>query len=788
MAAGRFCGALLLAALFGSRASAGDLDLTRAAVVTAPGLAGPERQAVRMLIEEVGRRSWVEWKPAAELPTGRPAIVVGPAAAVRRLVPAMPPGKVGREGYRIGVAGSVVYVAGDDPRGTLFGVGRLLRELRIGRERVTLPAGFAIASAPRTALRGHQIGYRPKTNSYDGWTVAMWEQYIRDLAVFGCNAIEIIPPRSDDARDSPLFPLPPLRMMAEMSRLADAYGLDVWIWYPALDRDYADPKTVAAALAEWSAVFAALPRVNAVFVPGGDPGHTQPKVLFPFLARQAANLHKHHPRAEMWVSPQGFSRSWMEEFVSLMKQEPAWLAGVVHGPQVRLPLPELRAALPKRYPIRDYPDITHSRTCQYPVPDWDVAFAVTIGREGCNPRPLQTAQLFRYARPHTAGFITYSEGCHDDVNKVVWSALGWDDKADLRDVLRQYGRYFVSPALGDRFADGLFGLEKNWVGPVRENEGIDATLKQFQALERDAGPREKLSWRLQQALYRAYYDAYVRARLRHEVGATDDARAKLREARALGSLEAMTAAEAILDRARREAPAAELRGRAAELAEALFQSIRAQLSVKKYHAIAVGRGASFDTIDAPLSDAAWLRAEIAAARKLSSEAERLARLGACLNREDPGPGGFYDHLGDPRRQPHLVRGPGWAKDPGYYASPISTISSRGVPRGSPRAWWTHAQTHYDNPLRLRYTGLDRTARYRVRVVYGRLDRKVRLTAGEREVHGFLLKPLVPLEFDLPAAATSGGELTLRWTQEPNQTGAGRGCQVSEVWLLRKAGK
>jgi hypothetical protein len=59
----------------------------------------------------------------------------------------------------------------------------------------------------------------------------MWEQYIRDLVVFGCNAIEIIPPRSDDDSDSPLFPDPPLRTMAAVSRIADAYGLDVWIWY-----------------------------------------------------------------------------------------------------------------------------------------------------------------------------------------------------------------------------------------------------------------------------------------------------------------------------------------------------------------------------------------------------------------------------------------------------------------------------------------------------------------------------------------------------------------------------
>src|SRR5437660_8693062 len=173
----------------------------------------------------------------------------------------------------------------------------------------------------------------------------MWEQYVRDLAVFGCNAVELIPPRSDDAVDSPLFPLPPLRMMAEVSRLAGEYGLDVWVWYPAMDRDYSNPKTVAFALKEWGEVFKALPRIDAVFVPGGDPGHTEPKHLMALLARQAENLHRYHPRAQMWVSPQGFNREWLEEVYEILrKDQPAWLKGLVYGPQVRVSLPQLRAA------------------------------------------------------------------------------------------------------------------------------------------------------------------------------------------------------------------------------------------------------------------------------------------------------------------------------------------------------------------------------------------------------------------------------------------------------------
>ena len=125
-------------------------------------------------------------------------------------------------------------------------MGRLLRNLEMSRANVRVASGLAMVSTPQVALRGHQLGYRPKTNTYDAWDVPMWEQYIRDLAIFGTNAIELIPPRSDDDADSPHFPLPPMDMMVEMSRIADEYGLDVWIWYPAMDPDYADPKQVDA--------------------------------------------------------------------------------------------------------------------------------------------------------------------------------------------------------------------------------------------------------------------------------------------------------------------------------------------------------------------------------------------------------------------------------------------------------------------------------------------------------------------------------------------------------------
>jgi len=47
--------------------------------------------------------------------------------------------------------------------------------------------------------------------------------------------------------------------------------MDVWIWFPALAKDYSDPATVESELKDWARVFEKLPRIDAVFVPGGDP-------------------------------------------------------------------------------------------------------------------------------------------------------------------------------------------------------------------------------------------------------------------------------------------------------------------------------------------------------------------------------------------------------------------------------------------------------------------------------------------------------------------------------------
>ena len=771
----------VLAALLASPSFAGDFK--QAVVILAGGSTTPRQKAAQMLVEEIEKRTQLRLKISTEAPAGAPTIYLKVAAG----------GKP--ESFTLTSTDNSIVVTGADDRGVVFGTGYLLRQFRMSRQKLELDANLKISTAPKYSVRGQQLGYRPKTNAYDAWSVPMWEQYIRELAIFGNNTIELIPPRSDDDDDSPHFPLPKMEMMVEMSRIANEYGLDVSIWYPAMDKDYSDPAQVEFALTEWAEVFRRLPRIDAVFVPGGDPGHTQPKYMFALLEKQTESLRKYHPKARMWLSPQGFTKEWRDEFWALLAKNPPWLSGLVFGPQVYGSLEEFRAQTPRRYPIRFYPDITHSIRAQFPVPDWDLAYATTEARETINPRPVDETAIFKRYQHFADGFVSYSEGCNDDVNKFIWSGMLWNPDASTKSILVEFSRFFIGDDMADGFANGLFALEQNWRGPLASNRQVETTLAQFKDMERRATPRQRLNWRFQQALYRAYYDAYVHSRLLSENRQEEMAMAALATANrnwpltSIGSLKAMDEAESILDADARTKTALECRARVFELAEALFQSIHMQLSVDRYKAIAIDRGANLDGIDSALNNRVWLKNRFQEIRAMNSEAGRIAKIEELLNWTNPGPGGFYDALGFVNQRPHLVMGESYAQDPEFLKSPLIAFGA-SPQRGWRTSWAANGEIMQDRPLRMRYTDLDSTARYKVRIAYGGDMRitPVRLTANSIEVHPFREKGATPepVEFEIPQQATATGTLTLEWTRPPGLGGNGRGTQVSEVWLIKVA--
>jgi len=793
-------------------------DLNHCNIVLPPSPSKREVVARDMIIDEIMKRCGVSWSSAGSagvklyLATRSNwhqlgGIVSGVAAKAAQL-PA--------ESYAIATGGNVgnqwIAVCGSDERGLIFGAGRMLRMLRLARRSITADlAVMNLTSSPHYAVRGHQLGYRPKTNAYDALTVEMWDQYIRELAIFGTNTIELLPPISDDLPDSPHFPIPPQQMMIEMSRICDKYDLDVSVWYPAMAKDYSDQKTLDDEVRDWAAVLHDLPRVDVVFVPGGDPGHTDPKNMLALLEKQKASLRKTHPKLQMWMSPQSFNAEWTADFVRMAADShtQSWLDGIVFGPQNRLSITELRKALPAKYPIRFYPDITHSLQSQYSINNWDIAYAITEGREIINPRPETEAAILRSVLKGTVGFVSYSEGVNDDVNKFVWSLVSWDPKTTAVAALRDYGNYFIGVKDGSGFAQGLLDLERNWQGPLASNELVDVTLQKFLSIERTSSPFVAENWRWQQAMFRACCDAYVRQRLLHESGELARAQSVLGRIEDFGfasvpwGIGAKPAQEPangidpqnlideaieILRKSSLEQIAPAIRTRISELGYALLQSTHQQLAVERFQAEAVDRGAPLDTIDHPVTDSPYFLKQLRKISAIEDQEQKIDAIRSLLNRTNPGPGGFYDEPGNVMNRPHLVIEDTDGDYDFRHTPHVGSSYPDHLGADAPMAWKHWAESLYEAPLKMRYEGLDPNVEYRLQVVISGDSRgvKTKLMANESvEIHPLQMRPWppAPQTFTIPRGATASGELLLTWTREAGLGGNGRGCQLAEVMLM-----
>jgi hypothetical protein len=771
-------------------ARAVDLDLRNAVILTAQkAQVKTEVVAARMLQQEVQKRTGVTWRIAGEQSGDTPVIAIvsaaqseiGGVAVPRRDGGDAPERK--KEGYRICVERDnrntpAVWVVGADARGILFGTGRLLRLLDWGRGRISLAEATDIATSPAYPIRGHQLGYRARANSYDAWNVAAYEQYIRDLILFGCNCIENIP--FEDEQASPHMPVSRDEMNKALSRICDQYDLDYWVWTPVVF-DLHDGAKRAAELEKHVSWYRVCPRLDAVFVPGGDPGENPPELLLPFLQDLGERLMAQHPEARVWLSLQGFNEKQIDEVYAYLDQnKPGWLGGLVAGPSSP-PIPETRKRLVKTYRLRHYPDITHTVRCEYPVPWWDPAFSLTLGRECPNPRPVYYAYLHNWLAPCTDGFLSYSDGIHDDVNKVIWSARGWDPQADVREILKDYARVFFRPDLAEPVADGILALEKNWEGALSRNGAVESTLSHWQNLEAKA-PELKGNWRWQLCLLRSFYDAYTRRRLLYETQLETEANAALAQAKETGSEKVMDEAQQILARATSDPPAPELRRCIVELCDALFRSIGLQTSVPKYQASGPERGAILDYADYPLNNRWWLEDEFAKIRSLEPEQEKLKRLEEIRGWENPGPGSFYDNVGNVAKSPHVVRGEGWETDPLLVRNP------------NPGHWWWDSgfsrkrlswQVSMDWPIAVRYEHMDPAAEYVIRLTgYGEALTRINQQRVTPTVYGRGIGEFK--EFPVPAEAVRSGQITVTWDRpEEAHLNWRQQSRITEIWLLRK---
>ena len=774
------CFVLIIFAVFGIFQSAAGqvIDFSKAVLVISPEIHSPVKEtAVRVLQEEVAQRTSINLVLASKL-ENTPVIAL--ATKMDKDINGLPvpfwiggknPWASKPEGFRIFLekknGKDILWLIGADDRGVIFAIGQFLRTAELAKNKIIFNKTNEIATSPAYPVRGHQLGYRNTANSWDAWTPVQFEKYIRELALFGTNCIENIP-----FQDGPLGPnmkIPRDVMNTKMSEICNNYGLDYWVWTPA-DVDLADEAKFKAEVQKHADFYKNCPRIDGVFFPGGDPGSNHPRFVMPFLKEVAAALKKYHPNAGLWISLQGFNDEQVDYFYEYLgKYDPDWLKGVVSGPSS----PDLAATrfrLPKKYLHRHYPDLTHTVRCQYPTENWDQAFALTEGREVCNPQPYYYAKIHNRFAPFTDGFLSYSDGVHDDVNKVVWSQMAWNPEKDVRQVMVEYSRLFFGSNVAEAGADGILALERNWVGPVEENGGIETTFAFWQNLE-SKHPELKSNWRWQQLVMRSYYDTYTKRRKIYEQNLEKEANTILEISDNIGSEKAMEEALKTVNKADKEPIATELRQKIVDYCEALFQSIGMQTSVPKYNASGAERGAILDFIDYPLNNRWWLADEFDKIRKMPTEKEKLARLEIIRLWENPGQGSYYDNVSD------LSKG--------------TRVKTR-TEDATDVAWWDNGMSRkrlstqlFQNFPKLEYPDLDPNGRYTIRIS-GFGDALLRVD-GQRIEPTVYNKGLEEFkEFQINQKYVSDGKIEVTFDQpEESHLNWRQQSKVCDIWLLKK---
>ncbi|RFS21932.1 hypothetical protein DVR12_14880 [Chitinophaga silvatica] len=711
--------------------------------------------AAQVLKEEVFKRTGLKWTITSRPPSAGNTIVFN-------TVKGQP------ESYHVFTKNGITTIEAADPRGQLFGAGYLLRIMEYRNQEVGLPDNLDITSVPEKAVRGHQIGYRNLANSYDGWSAEQYEQYIRDLAVFGTNSIEAIP----FMPASPHFKISSNEMTAKISSFCKKYDLDFSVWTPA-SFDLGDTAKRSYFLRQFDTLFRSSVRLDAVFFPGGDPGDNAPQLVIPLLEELSKPLKRYHPNAKIWLSLQGYDSAKCAFVYSYIRQStPAWLGGIVVGPSSPS-LESTRSDLPAKYKIRHYPDITHSVRCDYPVIWFDPAFAFTLGREAVNPQPVYYSNIYRYIAPYMDGFISYSDGAHDDLNKVVWSLLGWDSQMNERTMVQQYANYFFASDAKETAGDGILALERNWEGAIAANGGIRATLQLWQQLEQ-THPGLASNWRWQMMLLRAYYDAYTRERAIREADLEIAANKAL-----LTANDPMNEAERILKQA--DIPVQpQWRDRIIELCDSLFRSVALQTSVKKYQASGPERGAVLDFLDRPLNNRWWMEDKFKYIRTLPVSEQRKS-LDTIAYWENPGPGSFYDDVGNVSKSNHVLRPEDWHTDPLMQHGDIPGFDWWDGGMSRRRLSWMVSMRW---PPAMKYEHLDPKAKYVIRVT-GNGESLLRAN-GVRLQPTLYNKGIGELkEFPVPVSLSQTGSLVLTWDAiDEEHLNWRQHSRVTEVWLIK----
>ena len=667
--------------------------ISRDPAIVCYGPPGPGRRAAEILAARIRKRSRIE---VDLVPGGDPSqieadliFVIGtpedlPQGMAGMLSPGLPrlpdTERLHPEGFAVTTATpggqNTVLICGCDGRGTIYGVGHVLRAVTFLEGRIEVPP-IRASERPAFWMRGgnpsgpgsraRRFGQlRPQT---DGER----REVMEDLMLLGTNIFGGDPDR-----------VRPYGMMSSSGRTANEMppGFPAeWGADRGTSKKYicpSVPEAREALLGSFEEMFAGSKDYDIFTTNSGDVGGCRCERCMPWggtyirLVHEIADiLHRYQPGRKVLATNQDLTSEGNRAILDYLNSaDPSWLYAIRYGPgademqtYIRGPVnPEwfsyegfgplgnylkgLHHQLPRKTGIALYSDITHWMQSQFGVPRPDIALAAVYQRRSWNARPRHFTRVAREIFHYAVGDMHYSEGMHDDFNKWLWYRLLWNPHLSAEEITREYCRYWFGPGAEEEMAEAIFLMEQNLERPVLGNDGIPRAVDLIRsAWDRVPPNLRAVDYRWRIIAQKALMDLYIQLLLERGTELKEEAGGILEGVARSGEPEEV--ARAAMDVLEGELVTVEM-GEIIEEARALGEESNSAIGYRV--------PAPFIVEGMDLTEVCWWRKVLGDAIETGDGGSIRNAAAMILGYEDPGEGGIYVNLGWPNSSSYLVSG------------------------------------------------------------------------------------------------------------------------------------
>jgi hypothetical protein len=454
---------------------------------------------------------------------------------------------IGPEGFRIEDAADGVRIAGDDERGLVYGIGKLLHEGRYAPGRFT-PGPWRGASVPAKPVRGIYFASHFH-NWYHDAPLEEVERYIEELALWGVNVLSVwLDMHHYTGLDDPdaQAMLARLRaMLTAAKRIGMGTGLTTlaneaytispvalraeW-WAGQNGYDTAPgghyhleicpskpggPELILRWAEERLAAFADIGIDYYWIWPYDQGGCTCADCApwgvngFPRIAEPLARMYQRYfPQGNVLLSTWYFDLFTSGEWEGLRQAfttPPDWVDYLMVENLGGRSDHDFAQGMPGGFPAVGFPEI--SMHANFP---W--------GAYGLLAFPAHIQQLWDTNGAHLAGGFPYSEGIFEDLHKVIMAQLYWDPAKPAIEIVRDYFAAECTPEAAEELTAIVTETERalpHWLKTDGDTPRIDggdlsnaaATFARVQAVEATLPAWAKSAWRWRILALRTRIDA-----------------------------------------------------------------------------------------------------------------------------------------------------------------------------------------------------------------------------------------------------------------------------------------